>query len=790
MIQDYLIGLIRRISGRTWMILILLWVAMGSMAFGLAEIINGLTFGYVLILAFLGVILGVRLGISGTPNWAAGVLALAVGTELVTLWVGDLFLPLIDLLIAQIGFVGQARDLLSGIPVSFAPYQHAMLDIHYHARSLIESLSTWFRLWVSGNPVFDPAAVAWIWGLAVWVVSLWSGWNSQRRTHPLVAILPAGALLAVSLSYAWAEGLTLLPFMIAALPYIAWSGYNAREDLWRYTKVDFPSDVRIESFTIALILSVGLVGVAAISPKLSINQIVEWVSRWSQPVVQEAEPFADSLGLEGSSGPSPVQGVLRGGLPRSHLIGAGPELSQQLAMEVQITAGLDGLPGGSDLPLYWRVLTYDQYTGSGWISSDTQIADHQAGEVIRPSQLPNHVTIEQEFRLTGEKAGFLYAAGVLVTADDDIRITWREPVGEEFRQDVFGYLIDTTRYRVQSQVPQVNDDILRYSEAEIPGWIQDRYLVLPEEVPARVHELALALTAEEDTHYDQAVAIESYLRTIPYTRDLPPPPLDQDIADYFIFELKQGFCGYYATAMAVMARSIGIPARVAIGYARGTYLPDEDIYRVTEDDAHAWTEVYFPGTGWVPFEPTGGRPGLERDREVPGQIGPEIQETLEPLLPSLTWVISHSWWSTPVGIALLLILLVMLWFWVDEGWLRRRNPNEAVGRLFRRLYRSAKWLGVPVSPLRTPYEFQAALIERVLTLTLDTRWAAMADLVPAEIRELIDLYARSVYSPREPTTADHLQAIALWGRLRRKLLLLRLLHSFSRTRLREASEIT
>ena len=113
------------------------------------------------------------------------------------------------------------------------------------------------------------------------------------------------------------------------------------------------------------------------------------------------------------------------------------------------------------------------------------------------------------------------------------------------------------------------------------------------------------------------LAIEAYLRTISYTLDVPAPPLDRDVADYFLFDLRRGYCDYFATAMVVLARSVGIPARLVTGYASGGYDVISAQFVVLEKDAHSWVEVYFPSYGWVEFEPTS---GLAADRSYRARL--------------------------------------------------------------------------------------------------------------------------------------------------------------------------
>lgn len=137
--------------------------------------------------------------------------------------------------------------------------------------------------------------------------------------------------------------------------------------------------------------------------------------------------------------------------------------------------------------------------------------------------------------------------------------------------------------------------------------IYSKYLQLPDKLPQRVYDLAVSITANYNDNYEKAKAIEQYLASkFPYNLDVRSTPKTRDFVDYFLFDLKQGYCTYYASAMTVLARCCGIPAR----YVEGYILPpkptekNSNIYNVTNMQAHAWVEVYFEGYGWLPFEPT------------------------------------------------------------------------------------------------------------------------------------------------------------------------------------------
>jgi hypothetical protein len=133
--------------------------------------------------------------------------------------------------------------------------------------------------------------------------------------------------------------------------------------------------------------------------------------------------------------------------------------------------------------------------------------------------------------------------------------------------------------------------------------------------------LAEQLTEDLETPHEKARAIERYLRGIRYDDQIEGPSIVQDGVDYFLFDAQAGYCDYYASAMVVMLRSVGVPARYVRGYSEG--VREEGLFHLLESDGHAWPEVYFPGYGWVEFEPTGGEPPLNRPRsQDPDEAGP------------------------------------------------------------------------------------------------------------------------------------------------------------------------
>ncbi|MGH2617399.1 MAG: transglutaminase-like domain-containing protein, partial [Thermomicrobiales bacterium] len=166
-------------------------------------------------------------------------------------------------------------------------------------------------------------------------------------------------------------------------------------------------------------------------------------------------------------------------------------------------------------------------------------------------------------------------------------------------------------YTVKGLTSTAGPNQLRAAGSDYPAWVTDRYLQLPETITDRTRALADQLASEQTNPFDTAVAVEEYVRaTIAYNEEIDPPPANQDVVDYVLFESQEGYCEYYASAMAVLLRAEGIPARVVGGYFPAPFDPNEGGHLYREKNAHLWVEVFFPTYGWIPFEPTANREQL------------------------------------------------------------------------------------------------------------------------------------------------------------------------------------
>ncbi|MEH7307204.1 transglutaminase TgpA family protein [Neobacillus drentensis] len=276
---------------------------------------------------------------------------------------------------------------------------------------------------------------------------------------------------------------------------------------------------------------------------------------------------------------------------------------------------------------YWKMETKDRYTGKGWLTSGTTPITFRQEDLVPVFSLPGTVeTIKESARVVTNPAYhfnyLMYPAGIN-------KVLKMLPDGSRFE-------IDTTNERIslfgdnnEPAVPRVFTveferpkykarDLIQttsFNPTSINQEFYQRYTLLPEELPPRVKALAEEITATETNWYDKAKAIENYFGRSEFSYDqknVAVPDTNDDYVDQFLFETKRGYCDNFSSSMAVMLRTLGIPARWVKGFTGGDFLQysDEDsgtqIYQVTNNNAHSWVEVYFPNQGWVPFEPTKG----------------------------------------------------------------------------------------------------------------------------------------------------------------------------------------
>ena len=278
--------------------------------------------------------------------------------------------------------------------------------------------------------------------------------------------------------------------------------------------------------------------------------------------------------------------------------------SSSVVMHIQIDGDSHGL-----YDLKWRGVTLNLFDGRSWSNPHQQhvlVRSRNGPFVLSPanqepdaSQRGSRIV---RYRVLMEPiaSSVFFLAPAPITLDGNYRFVTIDGGGAVFDPDLEHPIAG---YEAVSNIAQPSPVILRAASSDFPPEILLNYLQLPRLDP-RIAQLAEQVTASQVNNYDKAAAIERYLRTnFRYTLQLPPVS-QRDPLSSFLFQRKQGHCEYFASAMAVMLRTLRIPSRVVNGFRTGEFNDLTSQYVVRASNAHSWVEVYFPGYGWISFDPT------------------------------------------------------------------------------------------------------------------------------------------------------------------------------------------
>ena len=275
--------------------------------------------------------------------------------------------------------------------------------------------------------------------------------------------------------------------------------------------------------------------------------------------------------------------------------------SSAVVMHIQIE---NDLQGGYDLK--WRGMALTAFDGRVWTNAYEQ-------NQLRPG-LDGSYRLAPLLRAPGALSGRLIHYRVLMEPlGTNVFFLAERPqrLAGNFRPiaiDAGGAVYDLdgehpiNQYEADSQLPVIDSRDLRAAANTVPG-AMEKYLKLPS-LDVRIAKLAEEIAAPASSNYEKAVAVERYLSThYGYTLELPRD-FTRDPVSNFLFERKMGHCEYFSSAMAVMLRSLHIPSRIVTGFRGGEYNDLTGQYVVRASDAHSWVEAYFPGSGWISFDPT------------------------------------------------------------------------------------------------------------------------------------------------------------------------------------------
>jgi len=651
-------------------------------------------------------------------------------------------------------------------------WQERLTSIAGRLQSIITNL-------LQQRPVPDNLLFILLMAVVFWLLSAHAGYSLVRHANPWSIIIPSGIFLIIVHTYeAFVSGRLwyILLFLFFSLLIIVRLTYIKNRKRWEENNTYIPPYFGVDFVRIALIAIVILLLVTWTAPALA-NTVPAAQSAW-QRIKQPWNNIRNTLDNAFASLRSTI-GIVADYYGPNLALGRGNRLSDSIVFSV---ATPEEPPDG--IRYYWRARVYDIYQ-DGWSTTleTTRAIEPDSPQLTFPDMSDN----------ISKPYPFAFRIGVpLATLMTPQQATWvSRPVRMEYASNTDGSIdfasVRATpplkageTYQTQVSFNDITVDKMRNSGREYPEWVTSRYLQLPPTITNRTFQLANEIASGEETPYDIVVAVTNYLRSnIEYSDTVPALPLNRDLVDWFLFDLQRGFCNYYASAEIILLRALGIPSRLAVGYAQGEKMPDSDIYLVRQKDAHAWPEVYFPEIGWVEFEPTASQPVLVRPLGTlpdanPGQGNilrddlpvPDIdqEDRLAEDDPGITETIDErNNLYYLILIALIVLFVILLIPFIRRRQLHKKLPVVpiTIERGLRRLGIKPpafiqKWaLRASLSPIARAYIEINLALNRIgnhpsTTITPAERAAALVMEIPATEEPsnlLVSEYQQAIYSP-------------------------------------------
>jgi transglutaminase-like putative cysteine protease len=640
------------------------------------------------------------------------------------------------------------------------------------------------------------------------LTGLWTSWWIFRRRNGLVALLPTGTILAVEIINDTIPGPVFftIVWLAAAASVLLRLNFVALKEGWRKRRVPHAADTGWTFGEVGIEATVAILAIAfLILPPLSSADI----SGALIPGVVHADSFHPfGIGSGGSSGAT-------GSIGYSELIRPGSKLTAKSKTVMTVTgdnasfypywrgialAGWDGiqwyeLPSAVDLPVRQQrllaagaTLPRDDFPASQRIQilhntfhvlvppEQTVSTVFSAGEIIQVNQ-PTRVRgimTSVATTLTGPLPALVNEPGdntSIASFDTVDRIIFAKRPQQPYN------------YSVTSAIPNVDVQDLQTAGTDYPAWLAPyRSLYYHNRIngvasnanDARIAALAQSIVraAGATTPYDQAKAIEAWFIDKPggvsrftYTLQPPTTPAGMRPLDFFLFESKKGFCQDFSTAMNVMLRTLDIPSRQMSGFSQGVLDDKTRQFFVNAVEAHSWVEVFFPGYGWIPFEPTPdginapiNRP-LTRDQLTAptdaGQTGssripPNLREPAGVAPSGNTGAPFSDMWRPALFVSGGLLLVLALAALLALRWLLAARDMP---RIWRRLLFLGDRLRVPRHSGDTPEEF-------------GERLAGSMPPFDEEVRRLAKLYTRASFREGGLRADELVVARRAWSRIR------------------------
>jgi transglutaminase-like putative cysteine protease len=692
------------------------------------------------LLSFIGICTGFALSRIHWPEALLDVIALAIGIPIV---VG-----------MTLGYM-HATSIGAGVP------------------AFLHRFGDWFYLVRSGGISNDVMPFTAMVLSLTWIAAFLSAWSIFRWRNAWIALIPGGIGLLTNISYLPGQfSMDFVVFLFGAMLLVMRSNLRNREGDWVRKGLQYPSFISLTLLNATVWVAVALLIAAWMIPLASEAPVVSTVWNAVSTPFSGATDWSRLFSSIDSKREVPL-----------HNFGQTLPLQGKVVLSDREVVEVD-FGDQSNYGRNLRAAVYDEYTPTGWKAGSRQTADFGSNGVAGSDPSKGPAALKDRKNVT---------VSVLVETPEQALVSIGEPVSSNLdsRAEVISDTnsdIGTLRprkalkpgdtYTETGSVSQASVESLQAASSNYPEALKTRYTQLPSTLPQRVRDYATQVTDGQTNAFDKATAIESALRAYPDTYDIPSVPPGRDAVDYFLFDLKRGYSDYHASAMVVMLRSLGIPARLATGFSVGEFDLNSHRYIIRELNAISWPEVYFPGYGWEEFSPFGGAPLVNRPSSAAAAAADDTSSDSSDQsaddVPDDSAGDSGAALNANTGLDALHILLftgfglLVLVGVAGVGaagfriaWQRGLGGLDYPAQTWEKSTRLAAWAGLGPRPEQTPMEYGAQL-SRALPEAQD-------------IRPIADSYLRSRYGRKDAGAEERSAIKSHWARLR-STLIKRILH--------------
>jgi Transglutaminase-like superfamily len=684
-----------------------------------------------------------------------------------------------------------------GFGLLLAFWQTAGADYAGNTLTLARGIHEWFQIAFAGGTSNDDSIFLFLITALGFILAYSSAWLLYRTRSPWLLIVANAIVLLINLSNVEPGYIVyLVVFLFASLLLLLRFNLYESVQRWRQQGLRYGDDLGWDVMQAGILISIGVLLFSWLLPWGYVNDTASqlWNAN-ANPYVQLENAWNRLVPVTGGFTPAN-----HGNFADTLALGGNPNLNNDVVFIVQ----------SADSTQYLASLSYDTYDPiRGWIDSPTNTISLNSNQVIGTESALWH-PVQQQITVVnppGEKYPYLFGASQIASVDQPAQvqtttsngsvIAWLSRNGDLAagqRYTIISYVSAADVQTLRSVPLPVNSPTLPANfDGPVPSTyyepaILNTYLQLPANLDPAIKQLARNVIARSHvtTMYDQAVALEAYLRTnYTYDVNIHRPPGSEGVSWFLFHSDHHGFCNYFASAMAIMARSLGMPARVVAGYTNGQFDVRHNQRIIRGIDAHAWTQIYFATYGWVNFEPSAGFSSFVRPLpgsanfttpisagglgSNPGKNNPghgRVPNSPEDVAGiTTTPAVAQAQWRERISFTLWgLIFLVLLGLAIFSIWWRRLFRDRSISvQVYGRICLLANWAGITLRRSQTPYEYISTL-------------AAVAPEQAPALERLGNIYVRDLWAdpasnehPRRTGETDELPG--LWKRLQPALFL-------------------